>query len=273
MPELPEVETVVRGLREPLIGRTVRGIWHDWPKTIRTPDPAQFAARISGQTFHAVERRAKYILCHLDHDLLVVHLKMTGRLYVTDDDAHHDADRWLHFRAQLDGGRQLRFSDARKFGFVALVADLSEIAHKIGPEPLEDDFTPDLLAERLRGHRKAIKATLLDQDVLAGVGNIYADEALWLAQIHPLRAACELDADEIARLHAAVRQVLASAVEREGASVNWYRKPDGTHGEAHHYFAVYDRAGQPCARCGATIGKMRVAQRGTHFCPACQPAP
>ncbi len=273
MPELPEVETVVRGLREPLIGRTVRGIWHDWPKTIRTPDPEQFAARIAGQTFRAIERRAKYILCQLDHDLLVVHLKMTGRLYVAADDAQHDADRWLHFRAQLDGGRQLRFSDARKFDFVALVTQLDEIADKIGPEPLDDAFTPDVLAVRLRGHRKAIKATLLDQDVLAGVGNIYADEALWLAQIHPLRPAAELTPDEIVRLHTAIRRALADGVEREGASVNWYRKPDGTQGEAQHYFNVYDRAELPCIRCGASIHKIRVAQRGTHFCPVCQPAP
>ncbi|MBE0690438.1 MAG: formamidopyrimidine-DNA glycosylase, partial [Anaerolineae bacterium] len=130
MPELPEVENVVRGLRAPLIGRTVQGIWHDWHKTIRTPPPEEFAARIAGQTFRAIDRRAKYVLCRLDHDILVVHLKMTGRLYVTGDDAAHDADRWLHFRAQLDGGQQLRFSDARKFGFVALVRDLSEIAAK-----------------------------------------------------------------------------------------------------------------------------------------------
>jgi len=273
MPELPEVETVVRGLREPLIGRTVQGIWYDWRNTIRTPSPDDFAARIDGQTFRAIDRRAKYVLCRLDHDILVVHLKMTGRLYVTDNAATHDADRWLHFRAQLDGGQQLRFSDARKFGFVALVRDLSEITTRIGPEPLEDDFTPAVLRERLAGHKKAIKATLLDQDVLAGVGNIYADEALWHAQIHPLHAANTLNDDEIARLHAAIRQALATGIEREGASISWYRKPDGTSGEAQNHFAVYDRAGQPCLRCGTTIEKTRVAQRGTHYCPSCQSLP
>jgi formamidopyrimidine-DNA glycosylase len=123
MPELPEVETVVRGLREPLIGHTVQDMWYDWGRTIHSPDPQEFAARITGQTFRAVNRRAKYILCQLDTDVLVVHLKMTGRLYVTADDQQHDADQWMHFRLQLDGGQQLRFSDSRKFGRVYLTPD------------------------------------------------------------------------------------------------------------------------------------------------------
>ncbi|MCS7070482.1 MAG: bifunctional DNA-formamidopyrimidine glycosylase/DNA-(apurinic or apyrimidinic site) lyase, partial [Anaerolinea sp.] len=258
-------------LREPLIGRTVRGIWHDWPKTIRTPDPEQFAARIAGQTFHAVERRAKYILCQLDRDLLVVHLKMTGRLYVAADDEQHDADRWLHFRAQLDGGRQLRFSDARKFGFVALTTDLSQVAPDLGPEPLEDAFTPDVLAAGLRGHRKAIKALLLDQNIVAGIGNIYADEALHRAGIHPLTPAESLSSDQIERLHRTIRDALIAGIDAEGASVNWYRKPDGTTGKAQNAFLVYDRTGESCYTCGTLIEKIRVAQRGTHFCPVCQP--
>ncbi len=270
MPELPEVETVVRGLRIPLIGRTVQSIWHDWGKTLRTPSPDEFAARIAGQTFRSISRRAKYILAALDEDILVVHLKMTGRLYVVPDDAAHEADRWVHFRAQLDGEQQLRFSDARKFGFVALVRRLDEIAPTIGPEPLEDDFTAEVFAARLRGRRTAIKALLLDQAVLAGVGNIYADEALWKAGIHPLRPADGLTPAEIVALHAAVREVLAWGIDYEGASINWYRKPDGTAGEAQDHFAVYDRGGQPCARCGTTLVKTRVAQRGTHYCPACQ---
>ncbi|MDX2141147.1 MAG: bifunctional DNA-formamidopyrimidine glycosylase/DNA-(apurinic or apyrimidinic site) lyase [Chloroflexota bacterium] len=270
MPELPEVETVVRGLRAPLVGRTVLGVWHDWQRTLRTPDPESFAARIVGQTFRAVGRRAKYILCQMDDDILVVHLKMTGRLYVTADSAVHDADRWVHFRAQLDGGQQLRFSDARKFGFVALVRSLDEIAPLIGPEPLEDDFTADVLRQRLRGHRKAIKALLLDQAVLAGVGNIYADESLWRAGIHPLRPSDSLSDAEVALLHSAIRESLAGGIDHEGASINWYRKPDGTAGEAQEHFFVYDRAGQPCQRCTTPIVKTRVAQRGTHYCPACQ---
>ncbi len=270
MPELPEVETVVRGLRQPLIGRSAQSMWTDWSRIIRTPDPDNFAARIAGQTFRAVDRRAKYILCRLDHDILVVHLKMTGRLYVTPDAAVHDADRWVHFGLQLDSGMQLRFSDARKFGMVALVASLDEIAPALGPEPLEDSFTPEVLRERLQRHRKSIKALLLDQAFVAGVGNIYADEALFRAGIHPLRTANSLSDAEIGALYAAIRAALNAGIEYEGASVNWYRKPDGTSGEAQKHLYVYGREDQPCERCGTTILKIRVAQRGTHYCPTCQ---
>ena len=270
MPELPEVETVVRGLREPLIGRTVTSMWYDCDRTVKTPDPVQFAARIAGQTFRSVTRRAKYIVCELDHDLLVVHLKMTGRLYVVPDDAVMEADRWLHFRLGLDNGHQLRFSDARKFGFVALTAQLDAVTPVLGPEPLSDDFSPAVLRERSRKHKKAIKALLLDQAFLAGVGNIYADESLFLANIHPQRPADSLTDDEITRLYGTIRQVLDAGIDREGASINWYRKPDGTPGKAQTAFNVYDRTDLPCVVCGSPISKIRVAQRGTHYCPTCQ---
>jgi formamidopyrimidine-DNA glycosylase len=270
MPELPEVETVVRGLRAPLVGRTVVGMWYDWLRTIHSPDPESFAARIAGQTFHAVDRRAKYILCRLDHDLLVVHLGMTGRLYVVPDAAVNEADRWVHFSLQLDNGTQLRFSDARKFGFVGLTPAFEQIAPALGPEPLGDDFTPGVLRERLARHGKSIKALLLDQSFLAGVGNIYADEALYRARISPLRPANSLTDAEILDLYGAIRDALSAGIEMEGASVNWYRKPDGTQGEAQHHLYAYGRDGEPCERCGGTIVKIRVAQRGTHYCPACQ---
>jgi formamidopyrimidine-DNA glycosylase len=270
MPELPEVETVVRGLREPLIGRTVENLWYDWVRTLRSPDPDSFTARIVGQTFRSVERRAKYILCQLDHDLLVVHLKMTGRLYVTDADAAHEADRWVHFRLGLDGGKQLRFSDARKFGFVALTDNFSALAPDLGPEPLTESFDLKAMRAGLKRHHKAIKALLLDQEFVAGVGNIYADEALHMAKIHPLRPADSLSNAESKRLHAAIRNALSRGIEREGASINWYRKPDGTTGSAQNHFRAYDRAGQPCPVCGTPIEKIRVAQRGTHYCPVCQ---
>lgn len=270
MPELPEVETVVRGLRQPLIGRTITSFWHDCDRTVKAPDPAQFAARVAGQTFRAITRRAKYIVCELDHDLLVVHLKMTGRLYVVPDDAVTEADRWLHFRLGLDNGHQLRFSDARKFGFVALTERLDAVTPALGPEPLSDEFTPAVLRVRLGAHKKAIKALLLDQAFLAGVGNIYADEALFLSKLHPLRPSNSLTDAEIDALYVAIRHVLDAGIEREGASVSWYRKPDGTTGEAQNHFNVYDRAELPCSDCGSPISKIRVAQRGTHYCPACQ---
>ena len=272
MPELPEVETVVRNLRKPLIGHTVTGMWYDWDKTVHSPDPKTFANRVVGQRFTAVNRRAKYILCELEDDVLIVHLKMTGRLYVAERDATHDADRWVHFRLDLDGDRQLRFSDARKFGRVYLTADVNTITGGLGPEPLNEAFTPQVFKEQLAGRSKNVKALLLDQTVLAGVGNIYADESLFRAGIHPLRRTDQLTDDEIVRLHGTVRDSLNAGITHEGASINWYRKPDGTKGASQDHFYVYGRDGQPCKQCGTPIEKIRVAQRGTHFCPVCQPA-
>lgn len=260
----------MRGLRQPLIGRTVRGMWQDCARTLRFADPDDFAARVVGQTFHAIERRAKYILCQLDTDLLVVHLRMTGRLYVVADAALSDADRWLHFSLQLDNGTQLRFSDARKFGFVSLTPTFDAIAPTLGPEPLDDAFTLEVLRGRLAGHSKSIKALLLDQSFIAGIGNIYADEALYRSRISPLRPANQLTDAEIAALHGAIRDALNLGIIQEGASVSWYRKADGEIGEAQNHLYAYGRDGEPCERCGETMVKIRVAQRGTHYCPSCQ---
>ncbi len=269
MPELPEVETVVRGLREPLVGRRIDGVWYERAKVIHTPSAEQFSARLMGQTVQAITRRAKYILCMLDHDILAVHLKMTGRLYVSD--GPEAGDRWVRLRLQLDNGQQLCFSDARRFGRVYLASTVEAIAPGLGPEPLEDAFTAAVLRERLAGRHKAIKALLLDQSFVAGVGNIYADEALHHAGIHPERAADSLDSAEAERLHGTIRKVLQAGIDYQGASVNWYRKPDGSKGESQDHFYVYDREGEPCLNCGQPIIKTRVAQRGTHYCPQCQP--
>ncbi len=272
MPELPEVETVVRGLRGPLVGRTVLDMWYDWPRTLHSPPPPEFAARIKGQRFVGVNRRAKYILCELEHDILVVHLKMTGRLYVTEDDTEDYADKWVHFGLQLDDSKQLRFSDFRKFGRVYLTHDLDALTAGIGPEPLEDAFTLDVFNERLAKRHKVIKSLLLDQTFIAGVGNIYADESLHRAGIHPLRRSDSLTAAEITALHGTIRAALLDGIAREGASVSWYRKPDGTQGEMQEHLYVYGREGQPCYTCGTPIDKIRVGQRGTHYCPGCQPS-
>lgn len=272
MPELPEVETVARGLREPLVGRCVRGLWTDWPRIIQSPPPAELAARIHGQCFRSVGRRGKYLLCALDSETLVVHLRMTGRLYVAADEAQFAADRWLHFRLQLDGGQQLRFSDARKFGRIWLTADVDTVTGALGPEPLSRQFTARRLRADLAGRSRALKPLLLDQGFLAGVGNIYADEALHRARLHPLRPANSLNEAETAALHRALRAALRAGIQHEGASISWYRKPDGSRGSSQRHFRVYGRAGEPCPRCGATIEKTVVAQRGTHLCPRCQPA-
>jgi len=270
MPELPEVETVVRGIRGKLLGRTITGVTFDWPGSLVTPDPATFAARIAGQTVRDVGRRAKYILIGLDPDTLIIHLKMTGRLYVVPNDAEDYADRWVHYTFQLDNGHQLRFSDSRKFGRVYLVADPAEVTRPLGPEPLADDFTLDDFRARLARRSGALKPLLLNQTFLAGLGNIYVDEALFASGLHPLARADALSEDDIARLYEAIRHVLREGIRREGASVKWYRKPDGTKGSAQDGLSVYGRAGMPCPRCGGPVSKIVVGQRGTHLCPTCQ---
>ena len=271
MPELPEVETVVRGLREPLVGRTIIGMWHDWDKTLHSPSPQEFAARVAGQAVRGIGRRAKYILIELEHDVLVVHLKMSGRLYVASAEDAHDADRWVHARFDLDGGKQLRFSDARKFGKVYLTDDVSRLLSHLGPEPLDQAFTLAGFREGLKGRRRSIKAHLLDQEIVAGIGNIYADEALFRAGIHPNCMAGELTDEDAELLHQTIRDALLAGIKHEGASINWYRKPDGGKGESQNHFYVYGRMNLACRNCGETINKIRVAQRGTHFCPNCQP--
>ncbi len=271
MPELPEVETVVRGLREPLVGRRIDSVWYDREKVIQTPSAEQFSARITGQTVQAITRRAKYILCELDHDILAIHLKMTGRLFVAAPENQPPEDRWVRLRLGLDNGEELCFSDSRRFGRVYLAGSIDEITPQLGPEPLEADFTTAVLSQQLKGRSKLIKSLLLDQSFIAGVGNIYADEALHRAGIHPQRSADSLTAAEVDCLYGTIRDVLNEGIEHQGASINWYRKPDGTKGQSQDHFYVYDREGEPCLNCGTPIVKIRVAQRGTHYCPQCQP--
>jgi formamidopyrimidine-DNA glycosylase len=276
MPELPEVETVVRGLREPLIGHVITAaIFPQEPGRMINIDPQQLQRRIAGQRIKTISRRAKYLLFELDADTLIVHLKMTGHLYVLPPDETNPYDRWVRVRFPLDNGQELRFSDSRKFGRVYLCSNPSEVLPDLGPEPLEDDFTLDAFRERLRGRKGILKSLLLNQAFVAGVGNIYADEALHIARLHPLRTADSLSNDEIKRLYEGIRQALADGVRHEGASINWYRKPDGSRGESQNHLRVYREhrnMSQPCPVCGGPITKIWVGQRGTHFCPTCQPA-
>ncbi len=271
MPELPEVETVVRGLRAPLIGRRIERMWHDWAPTIHSPAPPEFAARVTGQRVTALNRRGKYILIALEHDTLLIHLKMSGRLYVAQANAEHEADRWLHLRFDLDDGRQLRFSDLRKFGRAALTDDVDTMLSHLGPEPLSQDFTLERFRAGMRRRKRAIKPLLLEQEFLAGVGNIYADEALFRASIHPATRVDQLTKADTELLHQSIRAALLAGIEHEGASINWYRKADGGKGQSQNHFFVYGRTDLPCRQCGAPINKIRLAQRGTHFCPQCQP--
>lgn len=294
MPELPEVETAVRSLRDPLIGRTfMNAIFPRDPNRMVNRPPDEFSARIAGQTVESITRRAKYLIFNLvtntpsadnlsmnnqsgarSPDKLVIHLKMTGHLYVLPAAEENSFDRWVRVRFPLDNGDELRFSDSRRFGRVSLVADLADILPSLGPEPLEDAFTLTLFRDLIKTRKGVLKALLLDQSFVAGVGNIYADESLHIAGLHPLRKADTLSKADVERLYNAIRQALFDGVRYEGASIGWYRKPDGSRGESQNHLRAYRSHGNrhdPCPICGGTITTIRVVQRGTHFCETCQP--
>ena len=275
MPELPEVETVVRSVRPALLGRTIRDASFPLPPgRMTTIPPEQIAAQIAGQQVTAVERRAKYILIYLERNLLAVHLKMTGRLYVRPHDEAHDWDRYLRVRFPLDNGHELRFSDARKFGRVYFGSTLVELLPALGPEPLEDSFTRDSFRAQIAGRSGALKPLLLNQAFIAGIGNIYADEALHIARLHPLRSASSLNEAEIDALYEAIRQALSDGVRFQGASIQTYRQQDGSKGEAQEHLRVYhdprSEKDKRCVNCNTPIVTIRVGGRGTHFCPTCQ---
>ena len=270
MPELPEVETVVRGIRPLLVGQSVHTVWCDREKQLKGITLSMLRDRILHQQFIQIYRRAKYIVCDLTHDTLIIHLKMTGRLYVCQEDDVNEADRWVHFKLGLDNNRELRFSDSRRFGEVHLVADHATVLGRLGVEPLGEDFQLDRFIEELHRRNRRIKPLLLDQTFLAGIGNIYADESLFKAGIHPLRSSNTLTPTEATALYHHIRAVLQEGIAREGASINWYRTPTGARGEMQDQLAVYNRHGKPCTVCGQPIQKITVGQRGTHFCPHCQ---
>jgi formamidopyrimidine-DNA glycosylase len=274
MPELPEVETVARGLRASLVGCAITGVEVRWVRTLVPPDPATFARRLVGQVVSGVGRRGKWIVIALDDgDTLLVHLRMTGQLVLEPADSPDD--RHVRVLFSLDDGRWLRFSDQRKFGRMVLTADPQGRLGELGSEPLADDFTAQRLQEMLARRRGRIKPLLLNQRFVAGLGNIYADESLWRAGIHPLRQAGGLNPVEVRRLHQGIRSVLQAAIDGGGTTLadSAYRQPDGRSGEFYDLLAVYGREGQPCVRCGGPIERIVVGQRGTHFCPCCQPLP
>jgi formamidopyrimidine-DNA glycosylase len=263
VPELPEVETYARALRH-LRGRTFLDAHATWERSVPT-GADHLGPRLRGQTILDVGRRAKYIVFTLTHDSLLVHLKMTGSLDVFPANSPLDIHDRVVF--DLDGGEQLRFHDPRKFGRVYLVANASEVTGPLGPEPLDESFTLDLLVERLARRKGRLKPLLLNQTFVAGLGNIYTDEALHQAGLHPLRTANTLTPDELGRLYSAIRDVLAQGVANRGTNLDWAY----TQGENQHALRVFHRHGQPCERCGTLIERIVLGQRGTHFCPQCQP--
>jgi len=264
MPELPEVETIARKLEPDLLGKTIKEADLRWARTLATPSPKKFKDQIQGQKINEVTRRAKYFILQLSDYQLLVHLRMSGDLYVknstTEPEKH---DRLI---IKLSGNKSLIFNDTRKFGRVWLTEDPEEILGKLGPEPLERGFTPQWLYNSLQKRHRQLKPLLLDQTFLAGLGNIYTDEALHIAKLHPLGMSDSVSQEQAKALHAAIRKVLKEGIRRNGASIDWVYRG----GEYQNYFRVYDREGKPCKVCGTHIQRLVVGQRGTHICPNCQ---
>lgn len=269
MPELPEVETIVRALRLPLIGQMFISMTTYWPRQLVLPAVFEFQKRIEGRTIQAISRRGKYLIFTLDEDEhLIVHLKMSGQLLVKSaNDPLHPHVRTVF---GLANGQQLWFQDQRKFGRIYLLHNPDDVVGGLGPEPLQAVFTAELLQTRLHPFKRLIKPLLLDQTVVAGIGNIYADESLFYAGIHPERRANSLKTAEIIQLHAAIQKALTLGIERQGASIDLYYKPDGSKGDMQNHFVVYDRTGDACYQCGTPIKRIVLASRSTHFCPNCQ---
>lgn len=279
MPELPEVETIARSLRPHLVGRQILSAAVRWPRTIADPSPRAFCNRIEGQTIKNVGRRAKFLHIELSTLHLLIHLRMSGDLQLHPGiSAPAKHDRMILFLSRKehrgssspqDAGHvamSLVFNDTRKFGRVWLTDSLDSVIGGLGPEPLEPAFTAEMLLGRLHARRRRLKSLLLDQRFLAGLGNIYTDEALHLARLHPLKLSRSTSRVQARRLHRAIRRILNEGIRRNGASIDWVYRG----GEFQNHFRVYDREGQPCPVCGTAIRRLVVGQRGTHICPRCQ---
>jgi len=273
MPELPEVETIKNELLPHIVGHQITGITLFWERIVRHPSVEEFRSRLIGQRVTGVSRCGKYLIFDLtSHEVLIIHLKMTGSLLLKS--ASSEIDKFARAIIHLDNNTQIQFRDPRKFGVMRLVADSNAVIGKLGPEPLEAEFTPQTLSKLLSNRTAPIKALLHDQNVIAGIGNMYADEALFAARIHPLRSGGSLCQDEVRRLHRAIQQVLRHGIKNMGASTDTYYRPSGEKGSAHHHFKVAHRlSGECCPVCGTPIERIVVRNRGTYFCPRCQPKP
>jgi formamidopyrimidine-DNA glycosylase len=274
MPELPEVETVRRSLEPEIVGRTILGVrLHAFAGVIGPHSREDFAALVLGRRIEAIRRRAKYLFLDLDDGAAVmVHLRMTGRLLLLA--RTEPPVRFEHLALELDDGRDLRFADQRKFGRVLVVQpDAADALHlRIGPEPLAPTFTAAILRDRLARRSGRLKSVLLDQRLVAGLGNIYVDEALFQARLHPTRSANSLTETETRRLHRAIRDVLRQGLDNRGTTVSSFQDGRGAEGENQAHLRVYGRGtrGEPCPRCGGPVQRAVVGGRGTHFCPRCQ---
>ncbi|HIE17394.1 MAG TPA: bifunctional DNA-formamidopyrimidine glycosylase/DNA-(apurinic or apyrimidinic site) lyase [Dehalococcoidia bacterium] len=267
MPELPEVETIKNELSPHVVGRQFSGVSLCDAKLVRQPSAEELCHRLVGQKINALERRGKYLMFRLSHGgVLVLHLRMSGTLLLDPP----QPDPYTRVVFHLDNGSQLVFSDRRRLGTIWLLDSEQAIIGKLGPEPLAPEFTPQTLAGRLHRYQAPIKAVLLDQTVIAGIGNMYADEALFSAGIHPLTKAASLSPEEVQRLYRAIHNVLQSAIADKGASTDTYKRPNGQLGSAHFNFRVAHRGGKPCPVCGTAIRRLAIRNRGSYFCPQCQ---
>lgn len=272
MPELPEVETIRAGLEPHLVGRTFDRVEITDPRLTRPHDPREVAGELEGERVTALDRRGKYLVVRFETGrVLLIHLRMTGSLRVLRDE---DDDPYRRAVVRLDNESDaVAYRDVRRFGTWLLLepGELEPyLATRVGVEPLGDALTARSLADRLARRRAPLKAVVLDQRVFAGVGNIYADEALWWARLHPLRPACDVTPHELEALVRGIKRALRRGIARQGATLRDYRNADGAAGEMQTEFRVYGREGEPCFRCGHPIEKTRAGGRGTWFCPNCQ---
>jgi formamidopyrimidine-DNA glycosylase len=264
MPELPEVETIARGLTPELVGKTILSAEVFWSRTLAVPSVKKFKEQVTGQRINGVSRRAKYLILELKDYNLLIHLRMSGDLILREGKIKPEKhDRLI---LNLSGKWYLAFNDTRKFGRVWLTDQPEKLLEKLGPEPLGKSFTPEWLYQNLKNRSRQLKPLLLDQTFIAGLGNIYTDESLNIAKLHPLTTANKVKVKEAEALHQAIQAVLKEGIRRNGASIDWVYRG----GDYQNHFRVYGREGEPCHTCGTTIQKLTVGQRGTHICPKCQ---
>lgn len=271
MPELPEVETVRRGLEKLILGKKILNIDIRYPKMIKT-DLHEFQKEMPGQVIQSMGRRGKYLLFYLSDKVLISHLRMEGKYFYYPDQVPER--KHAHVLIHFEDGETLVYEDVRKFGTMELLApELLEayfISKKLGPEPTEKDFDLGSFKLALKKSKKPIKSHLLDQTLVAGLGNIYVDEVLWRAKVHPARISQSLSSQEARKVHDETINVLGQAVEKGGSTIRTYTNAFGEDGTMQEFHQVYDKTGQACSRCGAIIEKIQLGGRGTHFCPKCQ---
>lgn len=274
MPELPEVETIRRTLEVLVLGKTIDDVDIRWGKIIKEPDDTElFRMLLKGQTIHKIGRRGKFLIFYLDDHSLVSHLRMEGKYGLYDET--EPTDKHTHVIFKFTDHTELRYRDVRKFGTMHLHSKGTELdvlpLAKVGPEPFSDEFTPEYLSGALSKTNRFIKTVLLDQRVVAGLGNIYVDEALFHSGIHPERPASSLTKEEIEKLYTSIKETLATAIEKGGSTVRSYVNSQGQMGMFQLELFAYSRKGQPCKRCGTIMERIIVGGRGTVYCPKCQP--